>query len=51
MAIPNYKDLLDLTGLESWQFMILVLVVLALWPLATILWKTGVVNKVKVNLI
>lgn len=47
MAIPNYKDLLDFVGLSSWQFIALVIVVLALWPLLLILWKTG--GKVRVS--
>lgn len=48
MAIPNYKDLLDLIGLSSWQFIAIVVVVVALWPFAVLLWKTGVVKKVSV---
>lgn len=48
MAIPNYKDLLDLVGLSSWQFIIIVVIVVALWPLVVIFWKTGVVKKVSV---
>ena len=41
----NYADLLDALGMESWQFMILSIVVLLLWSFGWLVWKLRGVGK------
>ena len=49
MGQPTYKDLLDYLGMSNWQFILLALTLLVLYPLITNLWKMKIVGKIKVN--
>ena len=49
MAQPTYKDLLDYLGLQNWQFILIALFLVVLYPLVVNLWKMKIVGKIKVK--
>lgn len=49
MAQTTYKDVLDYLGLENWQFIGLILVLLAIWAVFVVFYKVGAINKIQVN--
>jgi hypothetical protein len=49
MAQTTYGDVLGYLGLENWQFIGLLLLLLGIWAVFVVFYKVGAINKIEVN--